>query len=155
MGAGAAHAETHEFTLDDYLGLEATGDGAGQSARIVWVQAPPYDEIGYPSQTYHDLFVTWISELSGHTVSRALAGTELQLGICNVFDKTPPFDANVYNTFRTYHSPLGEPLGRSYQVAITKRFLGYRFVHGCAYVRSYGTRYFTCRSTCRGIFRWA
>lgn len=75
-----------------------------------------------PSQTYHDLFVSWIPELSGHAVSRVLAGTELQLGIRNVFDKTPPFDANVYNIFRTFHSPLGDPLGRSYQVAITKRF---------------------------------
>lgn len=47
MAAGAARADTHEFMLDDYLAIEATGDGAGQSARIVWEQAPPYDDIDY------------------------------------------------------------------------------------------------------------
>lgn len=61
--AGPAHAQTHPFTLDDYLGLEATGAGAGQGARIVWEQAPPYDEIGYYG---HDHIGAWGS--SGFTL---------------------------------------------------------------------------------------
>lgn len=35
------------YTLDDYLALEAVGASAGQSYRIVWEQAPPYEQIGY------------------------------------------------------------------------------------------------------------
>jgi len=75
-----------------------------------------------PSQTYHDLYVSWVPDLSGRSVPGFLFGTEFQIGIRNVFDKLPPFDASVYNTFRTFHSPLGDPLGTSYQVAVTKRF---------------------------------
>jgi outer membrane receptor protein involved in Fe transport len=75
-----------------------------------------------PSQSYHDLTVNWASDYSGRDVSGFLTGTEFQLGIRNIFDKTPPFDANIYNTVRTFHSPLGDPLGRTWQAAITKRF---------------------------------
>jgi len=46
-GACATRAETHPYTLSDYLALEAIGEGAGDGARFVWEQAPPYDEIGY------------------------------------------------------------------------------------------------------------
>ena len=35
------------YTVDDYLALEAVGASAGQSNRIVWEQAPPYEQIGY------------------------------------------------------------------------------------------------------------
>lgn len=75
-----------------------------------------------PSQTYHDLFVSWTPELSPRSVPRFLLGAEFQFGLRNVFDKTPPFDANVYNLIRLFHSPLGDPLGRSWQVAVSKRF---------------------------------
>lgn len=37
----------HPYTLDDYLALEAVGTGACCADRIVWEQAPPYDQIGY------------------------------------------------------------------------------------------------------------
>lgn len=37
----------HPYTLDDYLKLEAVGTGACRADRIVWEQAPPYDQIGY------------------------------------------------------------------------------------------------------------
>lgn len=75
-----------------------------------------------PSQIYHDLYVNWVADLSERSVPKFLLGTEFQFGIRNIFDKLPPFDANYYNLVRTFHSPLGDPLGATYQLTITKRF---------------------------------
>lgn len=35
------------YGVDDYLKLESVGKGQGQGGRLIWEQAPPYDEIGY------------------------------------------------------------------------------------------------------------
>lgn len=43
----AAQAQTHEFTIDDYLSTESTGKGTGQGTCLVFEQAPAYDTIGY------------------------------------------------------------------------------------------------------------
>jgi outer membrane receptor protein involved in Fe transport len=75
-----------------------------------------------PSQTYHDVYANWKADESLAAPGRWLSGTEVRFGIRNLFDKTPPFDATVYDIFRTFHSPLGDPVGTSYQVAVTKRF---------------------------------
>jgi outer membrane receptor protein involved in Fe transport len=75
-----------------------------------------------PSQLYHDLNVSWSPELSGQGLSSLLEDTELHLGIRNVFDKMPPFDARIFNQLRTLYSPLGDPLGATWQLAVTKRF---------------------------------
>lgn len=75
-----------------------------------------------PSQTYHDLAVSWDTSLSGRNLPGVLEGMQFQLNIRNVFDKLPPFDAYSYSQWQTLHSPLGDPIGSSYQFAVTKRF---------------------------------
>jgi iron complex outermembrane receptor protein len=75
-----------------------------------------------PSQTYHDVYVHWSAEQSLAAPGPILSGTEVRFGIRNLFDKTPPFDATVYEIFRTFHSPLADPVGTSYQITLTKRF---------------------------------
>jgi iron complex outermembrane receptor protein len=75
-----------------------------------------------PSQMYHDVFVSWRPGFSGEGAARLLADTDWRLSVRNIFDKVPPFDANFYNIFRTYHSPLGDARGASWQLAVTKRF---------------------------------
>ncbi|MBL8269157.1 TonB-dependent receptor domain-containing protein, partial [Steroidobacter sp.] len=75
-----------------------------------------------PSQTYHDavLEYRWQDESSGTLSDRLLSGTTVQLGISNVFDKTPPFDA--YYNFNNYISPFGDARLREYWLSLTKRF---------------------------------
>lgn len=73
-----------------------------------------------PSQTYHDMYVAW---RPGETFQPGLlSGTEVQLGLRNVFDEMPPFDASIFAIYGYHHSPLGNALGRSYQIALAKRF---------------------------------
>ena len=40
-------ADQRPYTIDDHLALEALGAGAAGGDRIIWQQAPAYDEIGY------------------------------------------------------------------------------------------------------------
>lgn len=42
-----AQAQKRPYTVDDYLSLEALGNGESSDQFIVWEQAPPYDELGY------------------------------------------------------------------------------------------------------------
>ena len=42
-----AQAQKRPYVVDDYLTLEALGNGESSDEFIVWEQAPPYDEIGY------------------------------------------------------------------------------------------------------------
>jgi iron complex outermembrane recepter protein len=67
-----------------------------------------------PSQTYHDAFVTWAA---GSTRSSLLADTEVQLGLKNVFNTEPPFDASSGRLF----SPYGDARMASYYLSLTKR----------------------------------
>lgn len=83
FAADAVGAEERPFTLDDYLGLEATGDGAGQSKRIVWEQAPPYDEIGYYG---HSHIGAWGS--SGFTLRTVDLGTR-EVSAAPLFEPKP------------------------------------------------------------------
>lgn len=73
------------------------------------------------SQLYHDVFV-------GYTFSRAdgptgwrqwLAGTEVRLGVKNVFNTEPPVD--VSNT-ANYYSGFGDPRLAHYTLSLTHRF---------------------------------
>src|SRR5690606_20982109 len=50
-----------------------------------------------PSQIYHDVYVNWVPDLSERGAPGFLQGTEIQLGVRNVFDKLPPFDAAFFN----------------------------------------------------------
>ena len=82
-----------------------------------------------PSQTYHDLFVSYSfgasskrteAKFTAH-VERLFANTTLQLGIKNVFDKLPPFDAySAYAPF--YYSPYGDIRLRDLWFSVRKQF---------------------------------
>jgi outer membrane receptor protein involved in Fe transport len=71
-----------------------------------------------PSQTYHDVFATY--RVGAQTGATLLEGTDITLGIRNLFDKEPPFDAN--NAYNGYYSTFGDPRLASYWLAIKKRF---------------------------------
>lgn len=68
-----------------------------------------------PSQTYHTLF----AQYSVASQNSTLDGLTLQVGIKNVFNHVPPFDA-AYNPY--YYSPFGDPRLRSYWLSINKHF---------------------------------
>jgi len=76
--------------------------------------------ISIPAQVYHNMFATYAF---GNTPKwhRFLEGTTIQVGINDVFNTAPPFDANsAYAPF--YYSPYGNVLLRTYLVKITKDF---------------------------------
>jgi iron complex outermembrane receptor protein len=75
-----------------------------------------------PSQTYHDLFINWRPGAFSGGLAQVLEDTEFQLSLRNVFDKMPPFDASLFNGVRTLYSPLGDALGTTWQISMTKRF---------------------------------
>jgi len=62
-----------------------------------------------PSQTYHDVY-------GGYSF---LSSVEVQAGVKNVFNKRPPFDANMT---ALYYSPFGDPRLATYYVSIRKAF---------------------------------
>ncbi|WP_161965821.1 TonB-dependent receptor domain-containing protein [Steroidobacter cummioxidans] len=70
------------------------------------------------SQTYHDVFATY--HFSADSPAAVFADSEVTLGIKNLFDKAPPFDAN--NTYNGYYSTFGDPRLASYWLGIKKRF---------------------------------
>jgi outer membrane receptor protein involved in Fe transport len=71
-----------------------------------------------PSQTYHDVFATYrFGAAAGPTF---LDGTDITLGIRNLLDKEPPFDAN--SSYNGYYSTYGDPRLASYWLTVKKRF---------------------------------
>jgi outer membrane receptor protein involved in Fe transport len=79
-----------------------------------------------PSQKYHQLVVGYKfgreeqRKTSGATVSRRLlSDLSVQVGIKNLFNTAPPYDAS-YGPF--YYSPYGDIRGRSYWVRVKKQF---------------------------------
>jgi outer membrane receptor protein involved in Fe transport len=80
-----------------------------------------------PSQTYNDAFVGYRFPDPGHGdetswASRSLSGVRIQLGLKDVFNKVPPFDAFYSGVAGDYTSPLGDPRLRSYWLSVTKAF---------------------------------
>jgi iron complex outermembrane receptor protein len=75
-----------------------------------------------PSQSYHNVSVGY--EVPGEGGSawagNALSGVSVQLGIRNVFNKVPPFDAYYNSSY--YHSPFGDARLRSYYLTLAKKF---------------------------------
>jgi outer membrane receptor protein involved in Fe transport len=69
-----------------------------------------------PSQTYHDLFLTW---RAGSTAMDLIANTEWQLGVRNVFNTEPPLDVSNTNG---YYSGFGDPRLASYYLSLKKGF---------------------------------
>lgn len=75
------------------------------------------------SQVYHDLYVGYRLPEAGHGAARfgnLLSGVDVQLGIKNVFDQAPPFDA--FYSITAYYSPFGNPRMRSYSLSLSKSF---------------------------------
>lgn len=72
-----------------------------------------------PKQIYHDVFASYDFGLSG-TASSWLDKTEIQLGIRNIFNEAPPFDANA--RYFGMFSPYGDPRMATYSLSIKKAF---------------------------------
>ncbi|WP_129779468.1 TonB-dependent receptor [Peristeroidobacter soli] len=72
-----------------------------------------------PSQLYHDLVIRHSLDMSGGVGSRLggfLNGLEVQLGVRNVFNTSPPLDAYAYSA--GFYSPYGDPRLASYWLSI-------------------------------------
>lgn len=70
-----------------------------------------------PGQIYHDVTMQYRFAPS----NAILDGASVQLGIRNVFNKEPPFDATAAVS-GTFYSALGDPRDASYYLSIGKRF---------------------------------
>lgn len=70
-----------------------------------------------PSQLYNTVAASWRPTDGAH--GAVLDGLQVDLGITNVFDKDPPFDAG--NTI-AYYSLFADPRLRSYYLSVAKRF---------------------------------
>lgn len=75
-----------------------------------------------PSQIYHNLFAGYrfADSESKSAFASALGGVSVTLGIRNLFNSVPPFDA--YQSGIGYYSPFGDYRLRSAQLSIGKRF---------------------------------
>ena len=73
-----------------------------------------------PSQIYHDAFATYRfgRSSSAHFGSQLLSNTEINLGIRNVFNAKPPFEAVNFAT--AYYSYFGDPRLASYYLSVRK-----------------------------------
>lgn len=73
-----------------------------------------------PSQMYHDLFVSYsFAGTPGDAAGRIVKDLTIQLGIKNVFNKPPPFDAADVPYYYSYY---GDPRLREYRVSVKKAF---------------------------------
>lgn len=80
----------------------------------------PQGSFTIPSQSYSDIFVGYSFAKSrgkkrDGLAEKVISSTTLQLGVKNVFNKIPPFDAG-FGTF--YYSPLGDPRLRHYWASV-------------------------------------
>jgi outer membrane receptor protein involved in Fe transport len=67
-----------------------------------------------PSQIYHDIVGTY--RFDG--ASSWLEGMQVQVGVKNVFNTRPPFDAS----YASFYSPYGDPRLATYYVSLKKAF---------------------------------
>ena len=77
---------------------------------------PSQGGVDVSSQTYHDLTLAF---RFNSEATRALAGSEIRLGIKNIFDHKPPLDVNVY---ARYYSGFADPRLASYYLSVRKKF---------------------------------
>lgn len=75
-----------------------------------------------PHQLYHNALASYRFESDGPTSGsgRWLSGLNLTLGVRNVFNTVPPFDA--FQRDIRYYSPFGDYRLRSIQLSVSKRF---------------------------------
>jgi outer membrane receptor protein involved in Fe transport len=67
-------------------------------------------------QTYHDVSASYSFDHD----ARLLSDLEVRLGVTNVFNKEPPYDAFFSGGF--YYSPYGDPRLRTYNISLRKSF---------------------------------
>ncbi|MEJ1961324.1 MAG: TonB-dependent receptor [Gammaproteobacteria bacterium] len=72
-----------------------------------------------PSQTYHDVYTSYRLPRSGWFGAGMFSTTEVQLGIRNLFNHRPPYDANNSTYF---YSPYGDPRLSSYYLTLHAGF---------------------------------
>lgn len=74
------------------------------------------------SQTYHNLLIGYQFGADGATsaLDNALSGVTVKLGVQNVFDTMPPFDA--FELYTQYYSRFGDYRLRTVRLLIGKRF---------------------------------
>jgi hypothetical protein len=74
-----------------------------------------------PSQIYHDLSVGFTfhdASISNASLTSLLENVSIQVGLKNVLNKAPPFDANnIY-----YYSRFGDPRLRTFRITLSKAF---------------------------------
>jgi len=99
--------------FDDYKVYVST---ATPAARATAIQQQGSDTVR--SQMYHDLLVSY--RFAEAAFKGVLAGTEVSLGIQNVFDESPPILATLATTGG--YSTYGDPRLRRYSIALSKRF---------------------------------
>lgn len=96
------------------------------SADMTYITPQGGDSIA--SQRYHDVYVGYAfgkvdssdNAKSRKAAAKALDGLTVQVGMRNVFDKVPPFDA--YYSSNYYLSPFGDVRLRSYWLSVRKSF---------------------------------
>lgn len=72
-----------------------------------------------PSQTYHDAMASYrFGSLAGGAAA-LLADLEVQIGVKNVFDEAPPYDASNASYLYSF---LGDPRLRRYYISVRKGF---------------------------------
>lgn len=74
------------------------------------------------SQTYHDVFATVQLGEVGDSRSGIFSGTELRLGVQNVFDREPPIIATNAFGGGSGYSTYGDPRLRRYSIQLRKSF---------------------------------
>jgi iron complex outermembrane recepter protein len=108
---------------DGYKQAGAPGDpvynGAPNPTPIT-TSTLPQGGFTIPSQTYHNVFASY-KFIASPRFRHLLDGTSIQVGINDVFNTAPPFDANAsYAPY--YYSPFGPHTLRSYLVKVRKAF---------------------------------
>jgi iron complex outermembrane receptor protein len=103
--------------FDSYSITYADPNGESLNAQMVLNQGT--DRI--PSQMYHDLQIRFRFGDDAPT-SAALAGTEISLGIHNVFNHSPPIVASFFGDTQGGYSQYGDPRLRRFMLTVRKQF---------------------------------
>jgi len=106
------------WTTRYYGGYSANGAAGDPVVGLVPYLTANQGSDRIPAQIYHDFVATYSLAKAGST-NRWLSPLTIQLGVKNVFNAWPPFDAN-YPPF--YSSPYGDVRLREYRVSIRASF---------------------------------
>jgi outer membrane receptor protein involved in Fe transport len=107
---------------DGYKQAGAPGDPVYNGAAnptLITTSTLPQGGYNIPAQIYHNVFASY--NFGSTQRLHVLNGISVQLGINNLFNTAPPFDANA-NYAPYYYSPFGPHVLRSYILKIRKAF---------------------------------